>query len=109
MGDDAPHGARSSLKGDLVLARDLRVVPGFPEVDAGKDTDQNAEDCRRDAGCVVSPVNQRGSDRGADYRAKTSSRREPAKALRAVIWIAGIGDVCLNDADSAPAQALYDA
>ena len=58
---------------------------------------------------MPSPVDQHRSYCGSDDSAKTGRRRQPAETLRAIVRVAGVGDISLNDSDRPAAESLYDA
>src|SRR5438105_7639305 len=109
MRDHTPHRARACLMNNLVFARNRCVVLRFSQVYPCEDADQNAEDCRGDAWCVASPMNERRSDRWSDNSPKTRGGRQPTKTFRSIVRIAGVGDIRLHDTDRAATQTLDDA
>ncbi len=105
--DDAPHRAGAGLMDDPVLARRGNLLARLAQVNGGEDADQNAEDRGGDSRRVPSPVDECRADRGTDDGAEARRCREPSKTLGAVLGITGVSDVCLDDADRPPAQALH--
>ena len=57
----------------------------------------------------MSPANQNRTDRRANHSTETGCGGQPTKTLCAIVRVARIGDVGLDDADRAAAKSLDDA